>query len=391
MEFSKKLSDVCFYADDRVPVAELNYETYISTENMLPNKEGITRSSGLPTVLQTQAFHVNDVLISNIRPYFKKIWISNRNGGCSNDVLVLRAKENCHPKFLYYLLSEDRFFNFTTITSKGTKMPRGDKRAIMQYAIPNLALDKQIEIADVLSALDDKIELNRRMNQTLEELAQTLFKKMFIDNPDRAGWEKCKLSDVTIKITKGTTPTTYGYGFSSTGVIFIKVNSITEDHSFNFDSFEFIDEYVNEALSRSKIEEDDILFTIAGTIGRIAKVTKNVLPANTNQAVAIIRSDKEKVLPNYLRLWLCQGFVKEILLSKVVQAVQANLSLSILSESEIILPNISLQKEIFSPINELINKIEANVRETQLLIELRETLLPRLMSGQVRVKNLEKG
>ena len=99
-----KLSDLCYFAEGRVAVDDLDVDTYISTENMLSNKEGIARSSGLPTLCQTQAYQVDDVLISNIRPYFRKIWIADRNGGCSNDVLVLRAKETCNPRFLYYLL-----------------------------------------------------------------------------------------------------------------------------------------------------------------------------------------------------------------------------------------------------------------------------------------------
>ena len=95
------LSDICTFAVGRASVADLDLDTYISTENMLPNKEGIIRSSGLPTVSQTQAYKCGDVLVSNIRPYFKKIWLADRNGGCSNDVLVLRAKNGFHPGFLY--------------------------------------------------------------------------------------------------------------------------------------------------------------------------------------------------------------------------------------------------------------------------------------------------
>ena len=80
----QKLSDICGFADGRVAVSDLDLNTYISTENMLSNKEGIIRSAGLPTVTQTQAYQMEDVLISNIRPYFRKIWFADRNGGCSN-------------------------------------------------------------------------------------------------------------------------------------------------------------------------------------------------------------------------------------------------------------------------------------------------------------------
>ena len=164
-----KLSDVCTFADGRVAVAALDLDSYISTENMLPNKEGITRSAGLPTINQTQAYQAEDVLVSNIRPYFRKIWYANRDGGCSNDVLVFRAKKNVYPNFLYYLLSNDTFFDYATATAKGTKMPRGDKSAIMQYEVPDLPLDVQIGIADTLSALDAQIAGNKTINHHLEQ------------------------------------------------------------------------------------------------------------------------------------------------------------------------------------------------------------------------------
>lgn len=167
------LSDICSFADGRVAVAALDLDTYISTENMLPNKEGITRSAGLPTINQTQAYQTDDVLISNIRPYFKKIWCADRDGGCSNDVLVMRAKEGCDPGFLYYLLSDDNFFDYATATAKGTKMPRGDKSAIMRYEVPDLPIDVQVGISDTLSALDARIAENRAINNHLAATSVT--------------------------------------------------------------------------------------------------------------------------------------------------------------------------------------------------------------------------
>lgn len=164
---TSKLSDLCYFAEGRVAVTDLVLDNYISTENMLPNKEGVTRSAGLPTVSQTQAYQVEDVLVSNIRPYFRKVWFADRDGGCSNDVLVLRAKEGVYPGFLYYLLSDNNFFDYATATAKGTKMPRGDKGAILQYAVPDLPIEAQIGIANTLSALDAKISINRAINHHL--------------------------------------------------------------------------------------------------------------------------------------------------------------------------------------------------------------------------------
>lgn len=106
-----KLLDICDYAKGKVEVSKLDAYTYISTENMIPNKAGICKASSLPTIQQTQSFCKGDVLVSNIRPYFKKIWYATFNGGCSNDVLVFRAKDGVSSRFLYYTLADDAFLN----------------------------------------------------------------------------------------------------------------------------------------------------------------------------------------------------------------------------------------------------------------------------------------
>lgn len=155
-----KLSDICEYAKGKIKVSALDENTYISIENMLPNKGGITKAASLPTQEQTQAFMKNDVLVSNIRPYFKKIWYATFDGGCSNDVLVFRAKDGVSSRFLHYVLADDTFFDYSMATSKGTKMPRGDKKAIMEYEVPELLYEDQCKIAGVLEVIDEKIDLN---------------------------------------------------------------------------------------------------------------------------------------------------------------------------------------------------------------------------------------
>lgn len=161
------LADICEYGKGKVDVAILDEGTYISIENMMPNRGGITSASSLPAMSQTQAFFAGDVLVSNIRPYFKKIWFAEFDGGCSNDVLVFRAKAGVSKRFLYYVLSDDTFFDYSMATSKGTKMPRGDKAAIMKYGVPDFTYEEQEKIAGILEILDRKIRLNTEINENL--------------------------------------------------------------------------------------------------------------------------------------------------------------------------------------------------------------------------------
>lgn len=176
-----ELQELCSYVKTKVETSNYSIEDYISTENMLPEKGGITIASSFPSGKVTE-FQENDILISNIRPYFKKIWRANRSGCCSNDVLCIRANNNVDAEFLYYLLSQDLFFAYVMSGANGSKMPRGDKQQIMNWEIeiPSEKEDQR-RIASILSSLDRKIELNNKINADLEEMAQAIFKSWFVD------------------------------------------------------------------------------------------------------------------------------------------------------------------------------------------------------------------
>ena len=162
-----KLSDIAELRNQRTEVSPLSRDTYISTENMLPNRGGIVAATSLPTMEYTQAYCAGDVLVSNIRPYFKKIWRANFEGGCSNDVLVFHAKQGVDSRYLYYVLADDLFFEYATKTARGSKMPRGDKTAIMNYPVEGHSYAEQRKIASVLAAIDEKIINNRAINDNL--------------------------------------------------------------------------------------------------------------------------------------------------------------------------------------------------------------------------------
>lgn len=180
-KIKRDLASLCEYRKGKVSVEQLNKNTYISTENMLPNKGGVTSATSLPNISLAQEFRKHDILVSNIRPYFKKIWKAEYDGGCSNDVLVFRAKDDCDPTFLFYLLADDNFFNYATATAKGTKMPRGDKSAIMQYSVPVFEIDTQKKIGALLWSIDQKVRLNNQINENLEQQLRSIFTELFAE------------------------------------------------------------------------------------------------------------------------------------------------------------------------------------------------------------------
>lgn len=148
-----RLANICTYGKDKVAVSELTPENYFSTENMLANKGGYTSAASLPNVLQTTRCVPGDTLVSNIRPYFKKIVYCTMNAGCSTDVLCLRPKHPQYSTYLYNLAYSDAFFDYMVAGSKGTKMPRGDKQQIMGYPVilpPDEVIAKFYEFADAV-------------------------------------------------------------------------------------------------------------------------------------------------------------------------------------------------------------------------------------------------
>ena len=173
------LAEICSYSSDRILVSELSVSTYFSTENMQPNKMGSIDATSLPSITQTTGCHKGDVLISNIRPYFKKIvYVTDDNCGCSTDVLCFVPKEDQFSAFLFGTLYMDRFFDYMVAGSKGTKMPRGDKQQIMNYPVV-LPDKKSLDLFnELIVPMLDKIATNRIENSRLAALRDALLPKL---------------------------------------------------------------------------------------------------------------------------------------------------------------------------------------------------------------------
>ena len=166
-----QLGQVAEYSKSRISYDKVDEENYVGVDNLLPNQAGKTNSNYLPKSGTLIEYIPNDILIGNIRPYLKKIWHSDRIGGTNGDVLVIRSIYNeLNPRYLYQVLSDNSFFNYNVQNSKGAKMPRGDKEAILKYLIPIPPLDVQAEIVRILdkfTAVTAELtaELNMREKQ----------------------------------------------------------------------------------------------------------------------------------------------------------------------------------------------------------------------------------
>jgi len=283
--------------------------------------------------------------------------------------------------YLYnFLLSQD-----INAMDSGSAIPSTDRYEIYKINILLPPLPEQRAITAMLSSLDNKIDLLHRQNQSLEAMAETLFRQWFVEEANE-GWEDGTIADLCHTITKGTTPTTLGYNFSETGINFVKAESITDTGDFIWEKFAKINIDTHNFLNRSILQEGDVLCSIAGTIGRLAIATKEILPANTNQAIAIIRVNRQKCFPEFIYLFLKSPQFKAIMDGKIVHAVQPNLSLGEIGNTPISIPSALVMNNFQKLISPLFAKKRFNTFQICTLEKLRDTLLPKLMSGEVRIE-----
>ena len=184
-----KLSSIADYVTDKISSNDIALREYVTTDCILQNKKGREIATNLPpqSCCLTRYQH-GDVLIANIRPYLKKVWFADIDGGASSDVLVFRAKEGHSPSFLYAVLLQDSFFDYVMQGAKGSKMPRGDKEQILRYEMPTLSCSEE-SIGTFFLNLDKKIRLNEQINQNLEAMAKQLYDYWFVqfDFPNEEG------------------------------------------------------------------------------------------------------------------------------------------------------------------------------------------------------------
>lgn len=159
------LSSYSFYVTEKIEINKLNVDNYISVDNLLQNKKGIKKSEYLPEDGNAIRFKQGDILLGNIRPYLKKIWLATFDGGCSPDVLCIRCKNQSDAKFIFAILQDDSFFEYVMKGSKGTKMPRGDKDHIMKYSF-GLIKNKE-KIGNFIYLINEKININNNINDNL--------------------------------------------------------------------------------------------------------------------------------------------------------------------------------------------------------------------------------
>lgn len=346
-----QLSEVATYITTRKSVE--SDSLYVGTDNLIKNFGGLDKST--KKSITGISFEKNDILLSNIRPYLKKLWISDESGICSADVLVIRSK-TIEPVFFKYLLSTDEFFNHIAKGYQGSKMPRGDKKQIatFKFSMPSSYKEQQ-KIAAFFMALDEKIQIQNKLLSQYINLKKSLFNKYLLSKES---------SDITLRSLSiseaGETITGYPFNskeFSQEGIRLIKGANVKRG---NLDFSKEISSFwkTTENLEKYILQEDDLLIQMDGAqVGKsFGFVQKENLPAMLVQRVTRIRCSRSIAIILYQNL--CSGQFNKFIEKRLTNTAVPHISLKDINAFTF---NIPEQKEVLDQFSDIFDNIEKKI------------------------------
>ena len=207
-----KLGEVVEFCNERISTSELSIDNYVSTENLLQDFQGVLPANSIPADTNVISYKEGDILISNIRPYLRKVWKADNRGGCSTDVFVLRTKKsNCNSSFINYQIANDRFITYVMSGAKGVKMPRGDKKQMEKYPLSYPSFEEQDKIAHLLALLEQRIALQSGLIEDLKNIKKYLMEQLFCQPKEKSPrlrlggmsgeWKRVRLCDVVERVS----------------------------------------------------------------------------------------------------------------------------------------------------------------------------------------------
>ena len=404
--YMTKLSSIADYVTDKISSNDIALREYVTTDCILQNKKGREIATNLPpqSCCLTR-YQRGDVLIANIRPYLKKVWFADIDGGASSDVLVFRAKEGHSPSFLYAVLLQDSFFDYVMQGAKGSKMPRGDKEQILKYEMPTLSCSEE-SIGTFFLNLDQKIRLNEQINQNLEAMAKQLYDYWFVqfDFPDENGrpykssggemvwneklkrkipasWENKNIEDIA-DVYNGATPSTINEQNYGGDIVWITPKDLSDQkQKFVYQGERNISQAGYNSCSTHLLPPNTILMSSRAPIGLLS-IAKTELCTNQGFKSFVPKAENiSTYLYYYLNIHIKQ--IEQLGTGTTFKEVSREdvLKFPILKPSDAIL---DLWEKQVSALN---NKQFVIQKENEFLTKQRDELLPLLMNGQVSVNS----
>lgn len=351
-----EMGKVCAYSDSKIDGKSLNSTTFVGVDNLLPNKGGKADATYSPNTERLTKYEHGDVILGNIRPYLKKIWLADSMGGCSGDVLAIRINQGCQstlaPEFLYYLLSSDAFFDYNTQHAKGAKMPRGNKEAIMRFPIPLPPLEIQREIVKILDTFS-QLEAELEAELEARRLQYRHYRDELLSFGDEVEWRT--LGEVGTFIR--------GNGLQKKDLIDSGVGAIHYGQLYTHygtsakTTISFVSEAVASKLRSAQMGD----LVIATTSENEEDVCKAVAwLGSQNVAVsgdAVIY--RHEMVPKYVSYFFQSNHFRQLKLSKVSGTKVKRVSIAHMSSFPIPIPPLSEQQRIV----DILDKFDALVND----------------------------
>ena len=398
------LADIAEYVTDKISSNDVSLNNYVTTDSLLQNKRGRECAQNLPPMpCALIHFQPKDILIANIRPYLKKIWFADIEGGCSSDVLVFRAKKGHSSNFLYAVLMQDAFYDYVMKGVKGSKMPRGDKEQIMRYKMPTFSSDEEQNIGKMVVDIEKKLLLSRSINDNLEKIAKQLYDYWFVqfDFPDEngrpykssggamvwneklkreipQGWSTAKIKDIAQTYSGGTPTSTKSDYYIGGNIPWINSGEL------NSPIITSTPNYITEkGLNNSSAKLYPLYSILVALYGATAgKVSLLSFEACSNQAVCgIIPNDGD--MTTYIRYYLISLYEHFITLSS--GSARDNISQDTIKNTILPIPTQDVLTKYSDVTKPIIEEMIENQKGLENLIKLRDELLPLLMNGQASV------
>ena len=391
-----KLNDIAEFVTDKISSSSISLDRYVTTDSLLQNRRGREIAQNLPPVpCALTHYKQGDVLVANIRPYLKKVWYADSEGGCSSDVLVFRAKNGHCPSFLYTVLMQDAFFDHAMSGAKGSKMPRGDKDQIMRYELPTFTPTEEENIGNMMVDIMSKIKVNRQINDNLEAMAKQLYDYWFVqfDFPNKEGkpykssggamvwndklkreipqgWSNGVLSDVA-NITMGQSPDGSSYNEDGEGIIFYQGST---DFGLRFPD---IRQYTTSPSRYAN--KGDILMSVRAPVGAL-----NI--ANNDCCIGRGLSALSSKIGSMTHLYyLMNDFRLKFEGMNSAGTTFGSITKDELFSLPVIIPTKSVISEFEQVCEPIFDKQMIIGEEINALTKQRDELLPLLMNGQASV------
>ena len=396
-----KLNDIAEFVTDKISSSGISLDRYVTTDSLLQNRRGRETAQNLPPMpCALTHYRRGDVLVANIRPYLKKVWYADSEGGCSSDVLAFRVKNGHCPSFLYTVLMQDAFFDYAMSGAKGSKMPRGDKDQIMRYELPTFTPLEEENIGNMMVDIMSKINVNRQINDNLEAMAKQLYDYWFVqfDFPNEEGkpykssggamvwnenlkreipqgWVVEKMGKCT-NVLLGGTPDTNDNSLWGNGYNWLNSGEVAE--------FPILKSEKN--ITPKGLEKSATVLAPKGSV--TLSITRHLRPsilcidACINQSVVAIL-ENDKISKEYIYPLLNRDIPR--LMSLRTGAQQPHINKGTVEAINVILPPANIMGAYINKAESIYNAIFNNAKEVEELTKQRDELLPLLMNGQATI------